>query len=104
MSCKALEHADEDPKTRMQWLTYWVVFSSLMLLDMIAGPILHLIPFYYVLKLLLLMWLFYPKSNGATIIYQQIIKPFWKKHESLIDKTLAEGEAMVDIDAIRKLH
>jgi len=31
------------------------------------------------------MWLFYPKSNGAEVVYTKVLRPFLKKYEGKID-------------------
>jgi hypothetical protein len=37
------------------------------------------LPAYYSFKTLLFLWLFYPKTNGAKIIYEKFIKGQLKK-------------------------
>ena len=64
----------ENPEEEKQWLTYWVVFGSFNILDHFAGFILHFIPFYYVLKLAFLVFLFHPKTKGATIVYDMYLR------------------------------
>ena len=73
MSFHALEssHNADDDK---QWLTYWVVFGAFNMIDQFAGFILHFIPFYYVLKLAALIFLFHPKTCGATWVYNNYIR------------------------------
>ena len=82
MSFLALESegADDDK----QWLTYWVVFGLFNILDHFAGFILTLIPFYYFLKLLFMIWLFHPALQGATTIYNIYILPTMKQYEKHI--------------------
>ena len=56
----ALEtEGEEDDK---QWLTYWVVFGLFSITDQFAGFILTIIPFYFFMKLLFLVWLMHPSS------------------------------------------
>ena len=89
MSCKALEHegkSEKAEKSREQWLTYWIVFSSLLFADLSLGFFLQFVPFYYIMKLFLTMWLFYPKSNGAGVIYSKFLYPWLKSHEAQIDE------------------
>ena len=74
MSFYALETEGENDD--MQWLTYWVVFGLFNITDQFAGFILHFIPFYYVLKVAVLIWLFHPSSKGATYVYREYIQPF----------------------------
>ena len=83
MSFVALESegADDDK----QWLTYWVVFGCFSVLDQFAGIILHLIPFYYVLKVAFLIWMFHPSSLGAMTVFNSFLLPFVKKYEKDFD-------------------
>jgi receptor expression-enhancing protein 5/6 len=92
MSFRALESAD-DLADDKQWLTYWVVFGLFNVTDSFAGFILHFIPFYYVLKVATLIWLFHPKFLGATYVYNELIQPYVghiNEIESEIDKAGAK--------------
>ena len=75
MSFHALEN-DSTQADDKQWLTYWVVFGLFNMIDQFAGFVLHFIPFYYVLKLAVLIWLFHPKSVGATWVYNNYIQEY----------------------------
>ena len=72
--------ADDDK----QWLTYWVVFGLFNIVDQFAGFILHFIPFYFFLKLIFLVYLFHPDTQGATSIYNWYILPKMKQYEKHI--------------------
>ena len=39
-----------------------------------VGFILAIIPFYYVLKLAFVLWLWYPENDGATIVYDSYLR------------------------------
>ena len=83
MSFYALESegADDDK----QWLTYWVVFGLFSIADQFAGFILHFIPFYYVLKVAVLIWLFHPSMKGAIFVYENYIQPFWQQNKQYVE-------------------
>ena len=90
MSFLTLEKEDEEEEK--QWLTYWVVYGLFNIVDHFAGFILHFIPFYYVLKLAFLVFLFHPSTKGATYVYDKylseaVFKPM-DKAVSGIEKTL----------------
>ena len=74
MSFHALETQDNNDDK--QWLTYWVVFGLFNIIDQFAGFVLHFIPFYYVLKLAVLIYLFHPKLVGATTVYNTYIQGY----------------------------
>ena len=72
-----------------QWLTYWVVFGLFNMVDQFAGFVLHFIPFYYVLKLTVLVLLFHPKTTGATWVYDNYIKGY-AVHINEIEKSVED--------------
>ena len=84
MSFHALESEGIDDDK--QWLTYWVVFGCFTIADQFIGILLALIPFYYVLKVAMLIWMFHPQTQGALYLYNNFIQPFVKKYESQIDE------------------
>ena len=88
-SLKALDsnEAGDD----VQWLTYWVVYGAFTFIDLFAHIILKIIPFYFVLKLIFLIWCFMPNTRGAEIIYNKIIREPFKKYEAYIDKKIKKA-------------
>lgn len=62
---------DEDK----QWLTYWVLFCGINFIDYILGPLTYSIPFYYTLKLLFVIFLFWPNTRGSFLIYENFLFP-----------------------------
>jgi receptor expression-enhancing protein 5/6 len=74
MSFKAIDSSNGVDDT--QWLTYWVVFSFVSIIESVAGFITEFIPFYFFLKVAFFTWLYHPKFLGAGVVYSQAIKPF----------------------------
>ena len=93
-SIKAIE--TKEPDDDKQWLTYWSVYAVFTFFDLFSYWILKIIPFYFIIKLLFLVWCFTPNTQGAIIIYVQIIKKYFIKYEnkldSLVDKVLKKGK------------
>ena len=89
MSFHALENTDKNEDDK-QWLTYWVVFGVFNIIDQFAGFILHFIPFYYVLKLFVLIWLFHPKTIGASWVYDNYIKEY-ANHITQLEEDARKG-------------
>lgn len=94
MSFKALETSDGADD--VQWLTYWVVFIFVTFMDDVLGMFLSLIPLYHLVKLVFYVYLFYPKSKGATMIYHSFVRPILKKYETQIDQTLQKVNEVQD--------
>jgi len=70
------------------WLTYWLVFSSFVLLEAMIDYLLFWVPLYYLLKLVFLLWLFLPMTRGATVVYTNVIAPLLRTHKNAIDAFL----------------
>ena len=77
-----------DLKEQKDWLTYWTVFSCFVLLDMFSPIIIKIVPFYLVIKIILLIWLFMPGSNGRTLIYAIIVRRILGKYEEKVDRVI----------------
>eukprot|EP00121_Abeoforma_whisleri_P004048 Awhi_evm1s3654 len=84
-SIKAIESKGQDDDT--QWLTYWVVFAFLSVIECFSDQILYVFSFYFGFKLCLLIWCFLPQTRGASVIYQKAIKPLMQSQQkSFTDK------------------
>jgi len=95
MSYKAIETktSDEDDK---QWLTYWVVFSFIHVFDPLLNIVLSIIPFTVIIKLAFNIWLLHPKTRGALLIYNRVIRNLLKKYEGHIDSHIEGVKRTVD--------
>lgn len=93
MSFKCMESA---PQTKgvtddaTQWLTYWVVFCSVTVSEGVAPFIVHWIPMYYFLKIGVIVWLYHPKTTGAEMIYNQVVRPYVRPYLEM--KTTKKAE------------
>ncbi|XP_054712059.1 receptor expression-enhancing protein 5-like [Uloborus diversus] len=78
-SILAIESKNKEDDTC--WLTYWVVFAGLALIEFFSDFILALIPFYWMLKCMFLIWCFLPwRLNGSRFIYYRFIRPVFLTH------------------------
>ena len=71
-------------QNKKDWLTYWVIFGSFLIFDMFSGIIMKFIPYYFVLKILFLIWMFIPGSNGCRIVYDFLISKVMEYIEQFI--------------------
>ncbi|CED83828.1 Protein involved in membrane traffic (YOP1/TB2/DP1/HVA22 family) [Phaffia rhodozyma] len=68
----------ESPSTGddKQWLTYWISFSFFTLLESLFLRIVtYYIPYYFVLKTVFIVYLQLPSTRGASIFYDNVIRP-----------------------------
>ncbi|VDM54708.1 unnamed protein product [Angiostrongylus costaricensis] len=64
-------------------LLYWVMFGFFALLDSSA---ICLLPTYFFLKTLFLVFLFLPQTQGAVLIYQKVVDPIARAVEGIVKK------------------
>jgi receptor expression-enhancing protein 1/2/3/4 len=64
-----------------------IPFTSLYLIDSLR------IPFYYLFKMLFLLYLALPQTQGASYLYQTQLEPTLRAHEQQIDAALAQLRA-----------
>ncbi|KAJ1797467.1 ER membrane protein DP1/Yop1 [Coemansia sp. RSA 2399] len=72
-SLGAIESPGKEDDT--QWLTYWVIFGLLNVVEYFTGFLLYWFPFFYVAKLGLLVWLMLPATRGAEKLYHAGVRP-----------------------------
>merc|ERR1712189_54121 len=61
MSIKAIQNSTSEIQHR--WLTYWIIYSSIHLIEPFIPLLLWLIPFYSLIKHLFLLWCLLPNTN-----------------------------------------
>jgi receptor expression-enhancing protein 5/6 len=86
-SFKAIETSTDKSDDKL-WLTYWVVFGFLTVFDGLFMFLFSFIPFFGVLKIAFNVWLFHPKTKGALVIYEKVLRNLLKKYESRIDSSI----------------
>jgi len=102
-SFKAIESREKEDDTK--WLTYWVIFATLQNLEFFSGYIVFWIPFYQPLRMALLVWCMLPMpTNGSKVLYDQVIKKFFLKHEAEIDAVASKAAKAAEAaaDAVNK--
>lgn len=96
MTFKAMETEEDDRENDRLWMTYWIVFSVVNTFDRFLSFILTIIPFYNFLKIVFYVWMFHPKTKGAYIVYNKVIRKILKKYESDIDSKLNNISKTID--------
>jgi len=87
ISIKAIESGNKEDDT--QWLTYWVIFALLNLVEFFSDAIYGWFPIYWICKCAAFLWLYLPSTMGAQKIYVRFVRPFVQKHEKGIEEKLA---------------
>jgi len=80
-------------KEYVRWMMYWIVFALFTSAETFADVFLSFwFPFYYELKIITLMWLLLPQTNGSSVLYKQFVHPALLKREQEIDSLLEEAK------------
>ena len=77
------------------WLRYWLTYAASMLLERLFYSFLSFIPFYHVLRLAYIVWLFAPSTNGAQHVYGWGISPLLRRYRPTIDATISRVSAEI---------
>eukprot|EP00429_Kryptoperidinium_foliaceum_P041318 CAMPEP_0176116058 /NCGR_PEP_ID=MMETSP0120_2-20121206/58286_1 /TAXON_ID=160619 /ORGANISM="Kryptoperidinium foliaceum, Strain CCMP 1326" /LENGTH=162 /DNA_ID=CAMNT_0017450305 /DNA_START=68 /DNA_END=556 /DNA_ORIENTATION=- len=80
MSFQSMEASGGVSEGSTQWLTYWVVFSFVTLLESVIPSLDYYIPFYYYNKAALIIYLYHPQTNGAEVVYNQVVRKYILPH------------------------
>jgi receptor expression-enhancing protein 5/6 len=88
-----------------QWLSYWIIYSFITLLEMLAEPLLYWIPVWYPVKLLFVAWLVLPQFKGASFVYEKLVREQLSKYRARYPPKAKGGAAdVVDDDDDHKVH
>ncbi|KAH6647801.1 TB2/DP1, HVA22 family-domain-containing protein [Truncatella angustata] len=88
-SYKALKTSD--PAQLTPWLMYWSVLSCALLIESWFEFILVWIPFYAYLRLLFLLYLVLPQTQGARHLYETYLHPYLEDNETQIEDFIASA-------------
>ncbi|EGT38503.1 hypothetical protein CAEBREN_15523 [Caenorhabditis brenneri] len=102
MSIKAIESSNKEDDT--QWLTYWVVFAILSVLEFFSVQIVSVFPVYWLFKSIFLLYLYLPTFLGATKLYHRFVKPIAARHSGSIDAKIGHFADKVNSAAGKLAH
>eukprot|EP00817_Percolomonadidae_sp_ATCC50343_P007541 CAMPEP_0117421580 /NCGR_PEP_ID=MMETSP0758-20121206/2627_1 /TAXON_ID=63605 /ORGANISM="Percolomonas cosmopolitus, Strain AE-1 (ATCC 50343)" /LENGTH=134 /DNA_ID=CAMNT_0005203757 /DNA_START=9 /DNA_END=409 /DNA_ORIENTATION=- len=89
-SFKALR-SKEDEDDDIEMLGYWVSYAAFYMVETYLEMFIFWIPFYYEIKLFLLIWMVFPTSRkyaGGIVLYDMFVAPFFEKHEATMEDIL----------------
>lgn len=81
---KSIENKTNDDKT---WLSYWIVYALFIIFDIFSDILEKVIPLYFLLKIIFLLWCYLPNFGGSLILYNLLISRFFLKYQKNIEIT-----------------
>lgn len=96
-SFKALEdlHQDHDQEEANTWLTYWVTYAAMTLAESVFYRVLVWLPFYHIMRLVFIVWLFLPATRGARWIYRFLLGPLLRRYRPRLDAALVQSKEQI---------
>nr|KAJ3421431.1 Receptor expression-enhancing protein 1 [Polyrhizophydium stewartii] len=85
----------EDEEQIQQWAKYWIVMALFAVAESITDTVLFWLPLYYESKLLFVLWLSLPYTQGATILYESQIRPLLEQKEPEIERGIARSKSVI---------
>ncbi|OBZ85569.1 Receptor expression-enhancing protein 4 [Choanephora cucurbitarum] len=74
-------------------LTFWIVSITYLSFEYFSDIFLFWLPLYTEIKLILVLWLILPQTQGSSVFYANYLDPFLNTHETDIDNALLEIQA-----------
>ena len=84
---KSSQDRDANDAETKRWLKYWLSFAFINIVEFPINVILHVMPWWYVAKLILVVYLLYPKKqepDGNDFLYLQISKALAKLEPTIV--------------------
>jgi len=80
-------------KEYVKWMMYWIVFALFNCAETFTDVFLAFwFPFYYEIKVILVLWLLSPVTKGSSFLYRKFVHPQLAKREKDIDEFLARAK------------
>lgn len=68
---------------QLKWIMYWIVFAFFTCFETFSDVFLSWFPFYYELKVIIVIWLLSPATEGSSTLYRNFVHPMLTKREKV---------------------
>ena len=85
-----------DPAQSHPWLIYFTVLSLVQLADSYTLFITGWIPFFGIVRLIFMLYLVLPQTQGAKVLYLNYLEPYIVHHENQIDDFITQTHRQLD--------
>jgi len=83
----------KDVREYVKWMMYWVIFALFKTAEVFTDVFLAFwFPFYTEIKIVMLLLILSPTTNGSSILFRKFVHPWMMKHEDLIDNLLEHAQ------------
>ncbi|KAI5083392.1 hypothetical protein GOP47_0003135 [Adiantum capillus-veneris] len=98
-TCKcfqAIEMDVLDVDKLLIWCQYWVIIALINVTERIVDPLISWVPLYGEIKLAFIIYLWHPKTQGTTYVYNTYLKPHLSKNIMDIDEKFKLAQTWVE--------
>ncbi|KFK25027.1 hypothetical protein AALP_AA8G057700 [Arabis alpina] len=81
---KSVEKKKLEIQELRYWCKYWILVSLLTVFERIGDIIVSWLPLYGEIKIGLLIYLWYPKSQGITYVYETLLLPYMSSYHWIL--------------------
>ncbi|XP_023018578.1 receptor expression enhancing protein A isoform X6 [Leptinotarsa decemlineata] len=82
----------KDVKQYVKWMMYWIVFALFTCIETFTDVFLSWFPFYFEIKIILVIWLLSPATKGSSILYRKFVHPTLSSREQEIDEYISKAK------------
>ncbi|XP_076152223.1 receptor expression-enhancing protein 1 [Alosa pseudoharengus] len=82
----------KDVREYVKWMMYWIIFALFTTAEVLTDIFLYWVPFYYELKMALVLWLLSPYTKGSSVLYRKFVHPTLSSKEKDIDDYLNQAK------------
>jgi len=79
-------------KEYVKWMMYWVIFALFTSAETFTDFFLSWFPFYYEIKIILLIYLLSPATKGSSLLYRKFVHPALLRREQRIDELINQAQ------------
>ncbi|XP_064212198.1 receptor expression-enhancing protein 4 isoform X2 [Tribolium castaneum] len=73
-------------------MMYWIVFALFTCAETFTDVFFSWLPFYYEIKIILVIWLLSPATKGSSILYRKFVHPALSSREQEIDEYISKAK------------
>uniref|UniRef100_A0A8W7PFW5 Receptor expression-enhancing protein n=1 Tax=Anopheles coluzzii TaxID=1518534 RepID=A0A8W7PFW5_ANOCL len=70
-------------KEYVKWMMYWIVFAFFTFIETFTDILLSWFPFYYEIKVIVVLWLLSPATRGSSTLYRKFVHPMLTRREQV---------------------
>ncbi|XP_033180908.1 receptor expression-enhancing protein 1 isoform X2 [Mastacembelus armatus] len=82
----------KDVKEYVKWMMYWIIFALFTTVEAFTDMFLCWLPFYYELKIAIVVWLLSPYTKGSSVLYRKFVHPTLSSKEKDIDDYICQAK------------